>query len=296
MQTPETEDRWYVEVAGKVEMMTLDELVEGYEAGRISAKTLVTEVGASEWHTLAEVADLPDEDDGPQSVQAPPVASVAPAPRSVAPAPAAAVSYPPPVSSRESAWPPASAWGPVTTAPARSAPLSVPPQSFGPISTVPVVQDLDVGSLDMDVPFKRSKGKVAVIAIAAVAVLGAAGFGVARTSGGTSAAAVPIPAAAPLAGPSPASLGDWKTRSGETTPAAPTPAPAPVATADSDKPSDSRLSDDVKTALLSKDKDAAAKKKAVRSNRAVRSSSKSSSSSGVFRSGGNVNDPLNSKL
>jgi len=291
MQTPETEDRWYVEVAGKVEMMTLDELVEGYEAGRISAKTLVTEVGASEWHTLAEVADLPDEDDGPQSMPAPPVASAAPAPRA-----AAAVSYPPPVSSRESAWPPAAAWGPVSTAPARSAPLSVAPQSFGPISTVPVVQDLDLGSMD-DVPFKRSKGKVAFIAFAAVAVIGAAGFGVARTSGGTSAAAVPIPAAAPLAGPTPASLGDWKTRSGDTTPAAPTPAAAPVATADSDKPSDSRLSDDVKTALATKDKEAAAKKKAIRSNRgAVRSSSKGSSSGSVFRSGGSENDPLNSKL
>lgn len=288
MQTPETEDRWYVEVRGKVEMMTLDELVEGYEAGRISAKTLVTEVGASEWHTLAEVADLPDDDDGPQSVQAPPVA---PAPRA-----AAAVSYPPPVSSRESAWPPAAAWAPASTVPARSAPLSVPPQSFGPISTVPVVQDLDLDLGSLDVPFKRSKGKVAFIAFAAVAVIGAAGFGVARTSGGTSAAAVPIPAAAPLAGPTPASLGDWKTRSGDTTPATPTPAAAPVATTDSAKPSDSRLTDDVKSALLSKDKDAAAKKKATRSTRAVRNTSSKSSSNSVFRSGGSDDDPLNSKL
>jgi hypothetical protein len=118
--------------------------------------------------------------------------------------------------------------------------------------------------------------------------VGAAGFGVSQASGSASS---PVPAAAPLAGPSPASLGDWKTR--------PTGAPAlqtakPKAAAEASGSGDSRLSDDVKNALLEKDKEAAVKKKAARSYR--RSGSKKSDSGSVFRSGGNVNDPLNSKL
>ena len=83
----ETEDRWYVEIAGKVEMMSLDELVEAYEAGTISAKTLVTEVGESEWHTLAEVADLPEEEEpAPQSVRLPAPPMTAAPVRAAAPA------------------------------------------------------------------------------------------------------------------------------------------------------------------------------------------------------------------
>jgi translation initiation factor IF-2 len=285
----ETEDRWYVEIAGKVEMMSLDELVEAYEAGTISAKTLVTEVGESEWHTLAEVADLPEEEEAaPQSVRmpAPPVAT--------APVRAAAPqSFPP--ASRESAWPPAAAWS-QAPAPTRSVPPSMAPSSVGPLSTAPVVHDLDLGSLD-DMQFKRSKGKTAFVAFAAIAVLGAGGFGISRASSAASVAAVPVPAAAALAAPSPASLGDWKTPLNPVAaaPAAPTPAPA----ATEEKATDSRLSEDAKAALAAKDKDMAAKKKAAKSSRPVRASSRrnsDSSSSGVFRSGGSADDPLNSKL
>lgn len=287
----DTEDRWYVEIAGKVEMMSLDELVEAYEAGTISAKTLVTEVGESEWHTLAEVADLPEEEEpAPQSMRlpAPPVVA--------APVRAAPQSFPPPASSRESAWPPAAAWGPVTNAPvARSVPPSMPPASFSP-----VVQDLDLGGLD-DMQFKRSKGKTAFIALAAVAVLGAGGFGIVKASSVPPTAAVPVPAAAPLAAPSPASLGDWKTPLNPTpAPASPAPTTASTDSEDKEKALDSRLSEDTKAALAAKDKDTAAKKKGAKATRgAVRASSRrggSSSSSGVFRSGGSADDPLNSKL
>jgi hypothetical protein len=286
----ETEDRWYVEIAGKVEMMSLDELVEAYEAGTISAKTLVTEVGESEWHTLAEVADLPEEEEpAPQSVRLPaPPVTAAPPVRAAAPA-----SFPP--ASRESAWPPAAAWASQPPAVSRSVPPSVAPASFGPLSTVPVVQDLDLGGLD-DMPFKRSKGKTFVIALAAVAVLGAGGFGISRASSIAPVAAVPVPAAAPLAGPSPASLGDWKTPLNPVPAAA---APAPTATEEKEKASDSRLSEDTKAALAAKDKDTAAKKKAAKSTRAVRTTTRrggASASGGVFRSGGSENDPLNSKL
>ncbi len=305
MQSPEAEDRWYVEIAGSVQMMTLDELVEAYEAGRISAKTLVTEVGASEWHTLAEVADLPDEDEAPAQAAAP-AAPLTPA----LPAVMATPSYPPQASSRESAWPPAAAWGPTpgasrapaahakmgSVAPASAAswpPASAAPSSMAPLSTVPVVQDLDLGQLDA--PFKRSKAKTFGVVLAAAVVLGAAGFGVVKASSVPPVAAVPVPTTTPLTGPSPASLGDWKT------PLHPAASPPPAAAAPSeptaaDKNADSRLSDDVRAKLAEQDKDRAAKKKAPRSGRGVRSSNRSSSSSSVFRSGGNANDPLNSKL
>jgi hypothetical protein len=280
----ENEDRWYVEIAGKVEMMSLDELVEAYEAGTISAKTLVTEVGESEWHTLAEVADLPEEEEpAPQSVRlpAPPVRA------------ATQASFPP--ASRESAWPPAAAWAPQAAAPVRSVPPSVAPVSFAPLSTAPVVHDLDLAGLD-DMQFKRSKGKTAFIAIAAVAVLGAGGFGISRASSAPSLAAVPVPAAAPLAGPTPASLGDWKTPLNPVAAPATPPEPAPAAA--EEKPSDgSRLSEDTKAALAAKDKDAAAKKKPAKPGRVTRTvSRRGGESSGVFRSGGSADDPLNSKL
>jgi hypothetical protein len=287
----ETEDRWYVEIAGKVEMMSLDELVEAYEAGTISAKTLVTEVGASEWHTLAEVADLPEEEEpAPQSVRMPALPVAAAPARTAAPQ-----SFPP--ASRESVWPPAAAWA-QAPAPTRSVPPSIAPSSVGPLSTAPVVQDLDLGGID-DVTFKRSKGKTAMIAFAAIAVIGAGGFGISRASSAPSVAAVPVPAAAALAAPSPASLGDWKTPLNPVPAAPATPTPSPEAAATSDKSSDARLSEDTKAALAAKDKDVAAKKKAAKSSRPVRASSRrssSDSSSGVFRSGGSADDPLNSKL
>jgi hypothetical protein len=147
-----------------------------------------------------------------------------------------------------------------------------------------------------DMQFKRSKGKTAFIAIAAVAVLGAGGFGISRASSAPSLAAVPVPAAAPLAGPTPASLGDWKTPLNPVAAPATPPEPAPAAA--EEKPSDgSRLSEDTKAALAAKDKDAAAKKKAAKPGRVTRTvSRRGGESSGVFRSGGSADDPLNSKL
>src|SRR5688572_6733820 len=79
MQSTETEDRWYVDVGGTPTMMTLDELVEAFERGVISAKTLVTEVGGSEWKPLKEVADLGDDEEAPPpSLPAPVIAQRAP--------------------------------------------------------------------------------------------------------------------------------------------------------------------------------------------------------------------------
>jgi uncharacterized protein DUF4339 len=301
----ETEDRWYVEVGGAPKMMTLDELVEAFEASTINSKTLVCEVGGSEWKPLSEVADLGDEEEAPASQQAPAFAA----------APAHAPSLPPaPVSQRSvpvggsSAFPSAvtrpaaSAWPPAVNAsrPPAQAGSVVPPAftsspSVVPPSTMPVVQDLTFG---LDDDFKPRKSKAPFVAAAAVLLLVGGALGAAKfTGGGEIVRPVPVPAAAPApvetvaaAAPAP------------TTPpaAATTPAPAEEKTASADKPADSsdtRLSDDVKSKLKDADKSRVEKKKAAKASRGhTASRAKSSSSSGVFRAGGNVNDPLNSKL
>src|SRR6478609_10675858 len=59
-----TEDRFYAQFDSReVELMTLDELAEAFEAGKIHANTFVCREGDSEWLTLAEVAGLGDEDE-----------------------------------------------------------------------------------------------------------------------------------------------------------------------------------------------------------------------------------------
>jgi hypothetical protein len=319
MQSPETEDRWYVDVGGTPKMMTLDELVASFESGVINSKTLVTEVGGSEWKPLKEVADLgEDEEEAPPSVQAPAVqaaASVAPvaaqARASVAPV-AAQPSYAPPAARATlSAWPPVVA----STRPAASmAPASVPPTnspsiapsgtspSLAPVSTMPVVQDLN---LSLDAEFKPRKSKAGYIAAAVVVLFVGGLFGVGRlTGGGEVSRPIPVPAAAPVAL-------NTATSSPVTTPTPePAAAPAPSTTTtpsttdapSGDKPSEtasnSRLADDVKSKLKDADKTRADKKKLAKAahGHAGAAHAKGSSSSGVFRNGGNANDPLNAKL
>jgi hypothetical protein len=313
MQSPETEDRWYVDVGGTPKMMTLDQLVEAFEAGVINAKTLVTEVGGSEWKPLKEVADLgDDEEEAPQSVQAPAAApTLAPAaPVSARPVAVAQASVPPQaVRSTLSAWPPVVAARPAGSI-APTAP-SVPPAhspsaapsgaapSMPPVSTMPVVQDL---SLALDTEFKPRKSKAPIIAAAAVVLLVGGAFGAVKFGGGGEVARpIPVPAAAPVAVTHP-----FVDSTPTPTPAA---APAPTTTtspsatdSSSDKASDtassSRLSDDTKSKLKDADKSRADKKKAAKTAHAHAASSRSkgSSSSGVFRNGGNANDPLNAKL
>jgi hypothetical protein len=288
----DTEDRWYVDVGGSPKMMTLDELVEAYEAGQITAQSLVTEVGGTEWRTLAEVADLGEEEEQ-EAVPA------------SAPAPVHAQSYPPQASYPPRAMAaPASAWPPVAVAnPSRSsvAATSAISQSgtLPPLSMAPVVQDLSVG-LDDDMPFKKSgKNKLALVGVAAALALGVAGFGLTRGGGETTTA--PVAAAAmPIGIPNTPSNPTPSTP----TPSTPAASPTPSEPSDSEKPAEEaktgRLSDDMKAALLAQDKERSAKKKGggAKSSggaraRAPRSSSKSDS---VFRSGGSADDPLNSKL
>jgi hypothetical protein len=286
MQSSETEDRWYVDVGGTPKMMTLDELVEAFEGGIITANTLVTEVGGSEWKPLKEVADLGDEEEAPPpSVQAPALASpsMLPAP------PVQRVSAAPVSANRESAWPPAAAW---SQAPLPSRP-SAAPLSLGPNSTIPVVQDLGA-DLD-DMPFKKSRSKLPLILAAAVVVLGGIGFA-AMKSGVAAPAPVPVPAAQPV-----------EFQKTVVTPI-PTSAPAAAPTTEAAKPegekaeaTDSKgLTDDVKAKLLAADKDRDAKKKSARAGGKARGGGArakgNSGGSGVFRAGGDASDPLNSKL
>ena len=286
MQSSETEDRWYVDVGGTPKMMTLDELVEAFEGGIITAQTLVTEVGGSEWKPLKEVADLGDDEEAPASVPAPVVhaQSLAPAvpvlpPIQRRPAPSAF----PPASSRESAWPPAAAW---SQAPVASRPSAAPIPS-GPVSTIPVVQDLSA-ALDDDMPFKKSRSKLPLILAAAVVVLGGVGFA-AMKSGVAAPAPVAVPAAAPI---------EFQKTVVTPIPTSEPAAPAPAAAAESEKSeAKSGINEDTKAKLLAADKEREAKKKSSRGRArgAVRSKS-SGSSGGVFRSGGDASDPLNSKL
>lgn len=313
MQT-ETEDRWYVEVGGAPKMMTLDELVEAFEASTINSKTLVCEVGGSEWKPLSEVADLGDDEEaGPLSQQAPAVAAYvtpatlppAPAPRSGAPVPVGGSSAFPKAVARQtlSAWPPAvnpsrpPAFGSVP-------PMSAPSNSVVPPSTMPVVQDLSIPSDD---EFKPRRSKAPYVAAAAVMLLVGGALGAAKFGGGgeVRAAAVPIPAAAPP--PAAAMPTETATSVAAATPPS-TPAPTPssdsaatTGSGEKDKASDSsdkRLSDDAKSKLKEADKTRADKKKAAKATRGHASARSKSSSggSGVFRNGGNADDPLNSKL
>lgn len=314
MQSPETEDRWYVDVGGTPKMMTLDQIVEAFEGGVINAKTLVTEVGGSEWKPLKEVADLGDDEEAAAPSAQPQAASYSVAPSPVLAPPLAAArpsQQPQAVRATLSAWPPvvASAKPAASPAPSPSIPPGNSPSivpsgaypSLAPVSTAPMVHDL---GLSLDADFKPRKSKAGYVAAAVVVLFVGGLIGVGRlTGGGEITRPIPVPAAAPVAL-------NTATSNSYATPvsapaAAPAPTPAPTTTSDStssDKPSESatntHLSDDVKAQLKESDKSRAEKKKASKSGKGhTASHSKSSSgSSGVFRNGGSADDPLNSKL
>lgn len=314
MQSPETEDRWYVDVGGTPKIMTLDEIVEAFEGGVINAKTLVTEVGGSEWKPLKEVADLGDDEEvAAPSAPAPRAAySVAPSPVTAPPLAAARPNQQPPAARATlSAWPPVVASGKqaASMAPSRSIPPGNSPSttpsgaypSLAPVSTAPMVHDL---GLSLDADFKPRRSKAGYVAAAVVVLFVGGLIGVGRlTGGGEITRPIPVPAAAPVA-LNTATSNALTTTTSSPAPAA-APAPAPTTTSDSaptekasDSASNTHLSDDVKAQLKDSDKSRAEKKKASKSSHghtAARSKS-SSGSSGVFRNGGNADDPLNSKL
>jgi hypothetical protein len=67
--TEETEDRFYAQYDSReVKLMTLDQLVEAFEAGEIHENTFVCREGDSEWDTLANVAGVGEEEAEPEPV------------------------------------------------------------------------------------------------------------------------------------------------------------------------------------------------------------------------------------
>jgi len=68
-QTNETETPWYVQLPdGEVRTMTLDELVQSFEAGMIDERANVLQMGETEWRTLGEVAGLGEDEDEEEQV------------------------------------------------------------------------------------------------------------------------------------------------------------------------------------------------------------------------------------
>lgn len=307
------EDSFYVMIDGAPKMMSLDELVEAYEADLINGGTLVVEVGGSDWRPLSEVADLGEDDQSqaapeeasPESVNFAPAAERRPAisnppPAGSLPERRPAISNPPPVGAALATRPAISnpppagsvypGRAPRSHAPISTAPSSLAPVSQAPLSTAPFVQDLDFGSDDM--AFRKGRSKAPIFVALGVLAVGGGAFAI--TQSGSAPAPIPAPV---VAAPSPVAAPTIATPAAA--PVTPEKAATPSADdADSAAKSDGRLTDAMKEALLARDKERSATKKASGGRaRAARSSKRESSGSdGVFRAGGSADDPLNSKL
>ena len=304
-----TEDRFHVQFDSReVELMTLDELAEAFEAGKIHGNTYVCREGDSEWSTLAEVAGLGEEDEASAE------AEVEAAPAS------AAVERRPPMPERRPEMPVAGETRPpmpqrrpemATEPAARFQPQSVPPiapSAPAPsLSFAPVTSNLDT-SLDLDDMAMRPKRRWGLV-LAAAAVLAIAGGGtVFAINGSAMASSIPDKAALEAAAShsqAALTLSNIQAKPIETTapaapavPSTPEPAAAPAAEA----PKSNGLSEDMKAALLASDKsrDSKKAKKAKGGHGATapaahRSGGKVAKSGGL-KSGGSAYDPLNGNL
>lgn len=289
MAHDEAEDRYFTQVdAGDVRLFTLDQLDAAFNAGLIHENTYVCLEGDSQWLTLGEVAGLGDEEESA------PVSAQVVAPHY------AATSY-------------------------GAQPSHHLPQVMIAPSIAPVVNDLSLNDFDADLLSMRPKRRMGkVVAGLAVVALGALGFMVVQSGG---LRGVKLPALGKLGGENAAASlslsGLNDSRSPSEPKALPTPLPAAepakvepakvepqAATADAKDKADSgaaspkqdeRFSDEMKAALLSKDKQQAASQKSKKVARAVASKQRiaksgKSKSSGGFKTGGSAYDPLNGKL
>ena len=302
----ETEDRYHTQIeAGDVRLFTLDQLDAAFNAGLIHENTYVCLEGDSQWLTLGEVAGLGDEE---EPVSAPHlIAASVPQPRALtAVSPYGAYAASPSV---------------IPAAPYSVAPM-VMPRSIAPVSS-----DLSFDD-DFEMMAMRPKRRLGkVVAGLAVLALGAAGFSVVQSGG------VRLPKLPFLNGgqASAASLSMSSLNDSPATPKAQPPAPEPVKPeppkAEEPKPaettlaatdttkaadktdadqgakkSDDRFSEDMKAALLNKDKKQSATQKTKKAARtAVAAKQKAGgkaakSGSTGFKSGGSAYDPLNGKL
>lgn len=288
----ETEDRYHTQVdAGDVRLFTLDQLDAAFNAGLIHENTYVCLEGGNEWLTLGEVAGLGDEEPEPAPAPVPHRGGFAASP-SVVPV----------------------------------APYSVAPMVM-PNSLRPVVNDLSFDDFDPDMAAMRPKRRAGkVVAGLAVAALGALGFVVVQSGGvklpqlnlgsvGQASAASlslkditeskPAPkveAAAPAAEPAKPEPPKVEESKPTETAAATTDSKDSAKEADAKTAkADDRFSEDMKAALLNKDKKQASaqkQKKAARGAVAAktRKPGKAGKSNTGFKSGGSAYDPLNGKL
>jgi hypothetical protein len=301
----ETEDRYHTQIeAGDVRLFTLDQLDAAFNAGLIHENTYVCLEGDSQWLTLGEVAGLGDE----EPVSAPHlVAASVPQSRQLSASPYGAYAASPSV--------------------IPAAPYSVSPMVM-PRSIAPVSSDLSFDD-DFEMMAMRPKRRLGkVVAGLAVLALGAAGFSVVQ-SGGVRLPKLPFLNGAGQA--SAASLTLSSLSDSHATPQAQQPAPAPEpakpeppkveepkpadpmpaaieATKVADKTdadqgakkSDDRFSDDMKAALLNKDKKQSETQKHKKTARTVvaakQKAGKPAKTSTGFKTGGSAYDPLNGKL
>jgi hypothetical protein len=296
----ETEDRYFTQVdEGDVRLFTLDQLDAAFNAGLIHENTYLCLEGDSKWLTLAEVAGLGDEEpvSAPHLVAAPaPVSQAAQVSQVVQSA-----AYRAPASIAPAAYADAGPYG---------APIvnSVAPMVM-PRSIAPVSSDLD-DDMEMFARRKRPLGKI----IAAVAVVALAGVGFAVVQSGglrlpklkvddgvAQASAASLSMAKVEAKPAPVAevATPEPPKAEEPKPAEPA---ADAATTDGAKKSDDKFSEEMKAALLNKDKQTVGKKgakkpaRAAVAARAKAGGKAAKGGAGAFKAGGSAYDPLNGKL
>jgi hypothetical protein len=253
---------WYVKLPdGDVEPLTLDELDEAFQAGHVSAHTMVLAAGSTQWARLGELAGLDQ----------PPPQRMAPVPQALPPA------LPPPLQ--------------------RAAYVPIMPSSLRPVS----VDLSDFGDDDLSFRPKKSKkwmfGVAVVAGVLGFAAFQAQRSGVISVNrlmamispqSTQAVAAAPIQAPAPPPPAAPAPSPD----------PAPTTAPAPSSTS-TDNTLANRFSADVREKLAAADKlrDAKAKLHAkVHAAAAAVHSSGSHAKAQGFTTGGNKFDPLNATI
>jgi pyruvate/2-oxoglutarate dehydrogenase complex dihydrolipoamide acyltransferase (E2) component len=288
VEQDETEDRYHTQVeAGDVRLFTLDQLDAAFNAGLIHENTYVCLEGGDEWLTLGEVAGLGNEEPEPAPMPAPvPHRGGFAASPSVVPA----------------------------------APYSVAPMVM-PNSLRPVVNDLSFDDFDPDMVAMRPKRRAGkIVAGLAVVALGALGFVVVQSGGiklpklgvggvGQASAASlslagtketsPAPKAeAPTPAPEPAKPEPPKVDESKPTEAAAAATDSKESEAKTDKTKGDRLSEDMKAALLNKDKKQASEQKRKKATRGAVAAARPKPGKGStgFKSGGSAYDPLNGKL
>jgi len=321
----DSEDRFYAQFDSReVELMTLDELQEAFEAGRIHENTFVCREGESEWTTLAVVAGLGEEEE--EAEPAPVVETRPPMPSRRPDMPVAAGTRPPmparrpePVAAETR--PPMPARRPeMNTVPAQrfqQVAQSLPPiQPSTGLSYAPVTSNIDLSALDLDDELAlRPKRRWGLVAAAAGVLALAGGGTVFALNGGGKALASAVPNSAAMESAASHSQASLTASNIETKPSEPAPAPTPPAAPEpvaaaapaADAPSDApkaaspAFSDDMKAALLAADKTRSDKKaKKVKANVAKASAAprrnKAAAPAAGFKSGGSAYDPLNGKL